>query len=292
MKKVFFVTLLGVIVAFLFLLTGCSKSNAKGGSSGGTNGGYFFENTEWVGTATLLAREYPQPIDLYFSGDTTVYAYCLFHLNLGSSWFDQDSLVGKITDIEPGSDSTFLVSVTYAATNDQQVYTLTPHGSANGGSTATSPAGAPAGFSVDLLQAQAKVASVANSNWSGLPRFPNQTGPYISYQYPDVSSVSFNNDGTTSYFRNGVLFEITSQIASEDYVLKEKYWQHSSRIQFYGLNENTVQAVPYFGVLAADQKSLMVDSHSSVGARLPYYGQTIETNGPVGETPVIYPLPK
>ena len=277
------------LTATILLVTACKKDKpAPGGSGsgpGGSNSPYFFANTEWVGTASTQGQEYPQPIDLVFSGDTGTIAYCLFHMyDGGSGYFIADSMVGKITSIAGGTNGSYTVDVTYAATGDQQQYAVTQTG-LNGGSVSGSPAISYQQFGVTLLAGAVKPASLSATNWSG-HKIVSADATNGLYAYPDLATMSFNYDGTTSYIRNGT--QILDGELNAPKALEVNYAQYSSRVLFYGYNEEQVKLVLYFGVLSADGNSMAVDARDHVLGRLPNYSQTIDWYGPPGETPIIY----
>ncbi len=69
-----------VMVGFV---SGCKKSNAKGGgggTTGGNVGGLAIAGNEYQGFMTELSREWQKPILVHFNADSTVIDYSFFYL--------------------------------------------------------------------------------------------------------------------------------------------------------------------------------------------------------------------
>jgi hypothetical protein len=278
------------LVAITCLIS-CKKDNtpAGPGGPGGTGGNnpapaYFFANTEWTGSCHIVSQQYDLPCYLRFNGDSTVSVYALFYWQLGGSFQAEDSAVGKITGIDTVTNGNTSINVSFALTGDKQTYTLTNKNTLVGVTAAGSTASSNNTFSPHLQLCPAPIPSVKNTSWSS--KKMTGGGPTDGmYAYPDLATFSFG-DKSQVYYRNGSI--ITYTPSDQLQILLMEYSQQGPRIYLSGFNETNNLLVGYFGVLAPDGASMLVDARAKRYARLPNYLQTIYWYGPPGVTPVIY----
>ncbi|HMH21059.1 MAG TPA: hypothetical protein VK563_04760 [Puia sp.] len=272
----------GILMA-IASLAGCKKTGKPGGS-GNTGSAYFFANTEWVGTCHTVSQEYDLPCYLRFNGDTTVSVYATFTWLVGGAIVWVDSTVGHITKIDTANGGT-AISVTFPQSGDQQVYSISNKNELAGGSIASSPAPTNSTFNPHLQLCPKTIPNLSGDTWSS--KKMTGGGPTDGmYAYPDVQTFSFGDNSKLVFYRGGkiVTYTPTDQIQ----ILLFGYQQVGRLIYFAGFNETTDLLIPYFGVLAADGKTILVDARRKDVARLPNYVQTIYWYGPPGVTPAIY----
>ncbi|PTT01130.1 hypothetical protein DBR11_08100 [Pedobacter sp. HMWF019] len=147
-------------------------------------------------------------------------------------------------------------------------------------------------FTFNLARCPDKINSVKSSSWSGKVRPGTETAQNPQYYYPDLSAIAFG-DTEEQFFRNGKI--ITYTLKDKVDPVKILYRQNGSMVFFYGYDEIYDKIYPYFGVLAPDGKTMMVDAwavdQSKYGygsPRLPNYVDTNAPYGPNGVTPVIF----
>jgi hypothetical protein len=273
-------------IIILSCLTGCKKDKptTPGGPGGKPVSAYFFENTEWTGACHTLSQQYDLPCYLRFNGDTTVSVYALFYWTLGGSFQAVDSVVGKITGIDTVKGGVTTINVTIPLTGDMMVYTITNKNTIAGSTTTGSTASGYNTFSPHLQLCPAPVSSLKATSWSS----KKMTGGGATdgmYAYPDLATFSFG-DSSQEYTRSGaiVIYTPTDHIQ----ILLMAYSQKGSRIYLSGFNEDKDLLIGYFGVLAPDGATMLVDARAKNDARLPNYLQTIYWYGPPGVTPIIY----
>jgi hypothetical protein len=273
--RIFFV----LVVTGLF--TSCKKDN-KGPAGAHPGSGYFFENTEWAGTCHTVSQEYDLPCYLRFNGDTTVSVYSTFNWILNGALVYVDSVVGDVTAIDTTNGST-LISVNYPSSGDQQVYSISNKNELAGGSIATSTAYFDNTFNPHLQLCPKTIPSLSGTSWSS--KKMTGGGPTDGmYAYPDLQTFTFADDNKLVFYRAGHI--ITYTPTDHIQILLEEYNQDGRRIYLAGYNEESDLLIGYFGVLAADGKTMLVNSRASY--RLPNYIQTIYWYGPPGVTPTIY----
>jgi hypothetical protein len=259
----------------------CKKDNkGPGGNNGGS--GYFFENTEWVGTAHGASQEYDLPCYLRFNGDTTVSVYSTFNWVLNGALVFVDSVIGHVTEIDT-TNGGVLISVSFPTSGDQQVYSISNKNELAGGSIAASTAYFANTFSPHLQLCPKTIPSLAETSWSS--KIITEAGPTSGlYAYPDLQTFKFRGDNKLEFYRAGHI--ITYTPTDHIQILLEEYKQDGRKIYFAGYDESRDLLNGYFGVLAADGTTMLVNSRASY--RLPNYVQTIYWYGPPGVTPTIY----
>jgi hypothetical protein len=279
--RITFLTKITCVLIAIASLTACKKAGSPAGPGNNRGPAYFFANTEWTGTIHTVSEEYDQPCYLRFNGDTTVSVYSSFIWILGGVAQYVDSTVGHITKIDESGAAT-IIAVTFPQSGDQQEYSITGQNTLLGGSTAASTANVDNTFNPSLQRCPPTTASVAGTFWSSKKMVGGPTDGM--YAYPDVQTFSFNDNNTTTYYRNGHIITYTPTDRLQ--ILLEEYNQHGPMINFAGFNEEQDLLMGYFGVLTPDGKSMLVNSYASY--RLPNYTQTIYWYGPPGVTPVIF----
>jgi hypothetical protein len=276
-------TKIACLLIAIGFMTGCKKTNNSPGS-GGNGSPYFFANTEWVGIAHTLSQEYDLPCYMRFNGDTGVSVYATFTWLVNSAIQYVDSVVGHITAIDTTGGS-MLIRVSFPQSGDQQVYSISGKNTLAGGSTTSSTASPYNTFSPHLQLCPSKVPSLLGTSWSS--KKMTGGGPTDGmYAYPDLQTFSFGSDKNLVFYRGGHI--ITYTPTDHIQILLEAYSQVGRRIYFAGFNEASDLLIGYFGVLAADGTTMLVDSRRKDVARLPNYLQTIYWYGPPGVTPTIY----
>jgi len=281
-----------LFITSVIFLGACNKNdlpNPDGtGGSGSNSSAYFFENTDWTGVANTYGQTYQQPFYLHFNGDTTVSVYALFSWVTSATDYtivQYDSVVGKITNIDTETNSQTTISVTYPASNDQQIFHFQDKTNLSGGSIATSPATISAQYSFILQLNPATIPSVNGTSWN-TDKMVNTGTTNGMYEFPDINGISFIENNKMTYFRNGKTTTYTPP--TQDQLLIEGYKQEGPKIYFAGFNEEQDLLIQYFGVLSADGQSILADCRNRQYARLPNYTQTIYWYGSPGVTPVMH----
>ncbi|WP_143307678.1 hypothetical protein [Chitinophaga vietnamensis] len=287
----------------LLLLAACSKSahpspgpNPPPVTSGAFD---FLKNSQWVGTYHIVSpgTQYDPPCCLQFNGDNTavtLYSNFIFYNQNRSGYIYLDSIQGTIKSIKkvdylgnPNQQDTSQVGIEliYAATADtHRIIISADRNQMTSSTTIANAYNFNAIIAAKLAPFPAAGYSLTGTSWKGKY--------YDGNSYPDVAGIEFIKDGTnnvTRYLRSGILLHDGDQKA-----VQALYVQQGCRVYMSGFNEENPpagfvgRAVPYFGVLAPDGKSMWVHSTSD-HSRLPYYGGTSPNNpyGPVGTTPEI-----
>ena len=272
------------LMSAIILLFGCGKNTPHKGGPGAAAGTSFFANTEWTGVAKTYGQTYPQPFYLHFNGDTTVSVYALFAWVVGNDVVWHDSTIGKITSIETAANGQTSIAVNYPLSNDQQVYIIDDKKMMTGGSVSSTQAAASAQYTVTLQINPAVIPSIDGTSWNTdiMTGGPTNNMP----EFPDINGIHFTGNNKMTYTRGGKI--ITYTPPTQDQLLIEGYQQHGPRIYFAGYNETSDLILQYFGVLAADGKTILADSRTRQYARLPNYLQTIYWYGQPGVTPVTH----
>lgn len=263
---------------------GCSKSNSlKGGSGGGTgtSGSFAFAGYEYEGSMTELSREWEKPILVHFNADSTVTDYCFFMFN--GNTFDPDSLSGKILQVGTASGGGPSVTVYFKDIADTQVYDFSPDLSGlSGGSNGL--AGNQFYFP-GLTKITKTAAALGTSFWTcDTSMEPNSTQG--SPWYPDINGTQFNSNSFCNYSRNGGPAEIG--LVPNQTLVSIEYFQHGSRVYFYGYNETISTGIPYFGIISNDGNTIYADTRDFIKGRVPIYGQTKDYYGEAGNPPVMH----
>lgn len=270
-----------ICAAAVLLWSSCKKDTGSGTTTPAPKAfADFLKNTQWVGTLDKGGYQYAPPCCLRFSSTDKFVIYAPFFFPVSGGGFTaKDSLTGRILSIDSLPDGRTSVKTSIEMLNETILY-ISDRKSMTSSTTSVSK---PNPFKCELFTAGN--SSVKDTRWSG----PLMTGGPTSgfFAYPDLSSIGFLTDGTSVYYRNGVLVpaQPTPQLPNPG-VLKVGYLQYGAMVFMSGYNETNLKIVDYFGVLMPDGTKMMVHS-GSADSRLPYYLQTIAWYGPIGTTPVI-----
>lgn len=257
------------------LMSACTKDDAPQKQQAA-----FPANTEWTGTMHLVGWRYDQPCNLRIHGDNTVTLYSLFAFFIDNDIVNKDSLAGTILQTDHAGNLTRVTISFPDLPNIEQNTTIViqdqqtlEYQSSTGN------------FALHLTKFPEQGTSV-QGRWSGPVM---HGGPLEGFHaYPDLSSIDFGVDGTTTYGRNGSLAEIKNPQSGEFTIIRAPYKQDGANVWMDGYNEMNGKLVLYFGVLMPDGQGMWVDSRNSAEGRLPSYLATIDWNGPKGVTPVIH----
>jgi hypothetical protein len=279
--------------AMVSLVIGCSKSNSsKGGSGGGSGGGttggkvggLAIANNEYQGFMTELSREWQKPILVHFNADSTVIDYSFFYLAVtGYNYFLQDSLTGKIIQMGTGTGGGPTVTVYFKDIADTQVYNFSPDLSGlTGGSNGLA---ANQFYFSGLTRITKPAASLAGSFWTCDSSTENNATKGSQW-YPDINGTQFGSNSFCTYLRNGGQAEIG--VVPNQTAVTFEYFQYGSRVYFYGYNEETPQAIPYWGIISNDGNTINADTEDFTYGRVPTYVQTFDYYGEAGNPPVMH----
>ena len=273
--------------ACVVLMIGCSKSKPGSGSgTGGSTGGkgLSFANTEYVGTCTELSRFWPKPICVHFNDDSTVYAFCVFYLQVHGNNYQYDSVRGKITQIGTGTGGGISVTVAYPDIADTQVYNFsTDMSGLSGGSNGLA---SNQFYFSGLQKVSDKMPALGASFWN-TDTIHSADATNGLLMTPDIAGVQFQSNGFSSYLRNGGA--AVSGVVPNQYVIQFEYWQYNSRVYFYGYNEDYPEGVEYFGVLMPDGNTMLCDPYYDLNvARVTSPYSTIDWYGPAESTPTMH----
>ena len=273
------------IIAICFFAS-CKKSKSPVIND---NTKYSFKNTEWIGTFHSISQQYDAPCSMLFREDTAVTVYGLFTYVVDLStmkyiWLD--SINGTITKVDTITTAgTTVIDIYFSLTGQKEEFYIPDKMNLLSRTDLTN---LPYNYFIHTMGlCPDKIPSVQGTSWSGA--LQSNLDTYKSYDYPDLSSVQFGTD-YVEFVRNGHIITYTDPAEQRKYF----YHQIGARIYFAGYDEVYNKIYPYFGVLAPDGKSMLVDARpidqSVFGygtPRLPNYLQTNDTYGLPGVTPYI-----
>ena len=262
-------------LAFILVVPACKKDNTSQKGNQKT----FPLNTEWTGTLHLGTQQYDQPCYLRVNDNETVSIYSLFAFIIDGNIEYKDSLTGPVTNI---SNENGAVNVEADLPDLPIIGGHTTFTIKDNKLTCASRNGDFVVLHFDLFPD--KMISIEGT-WSG----PVMHGGPLEgrHAYPDLSSIIFGADGTTTYKRNGEIAQIKVPQFGTFTIVKGGYTQQGAMVWMDGYNESSQKTVPYFGVLTASGDKMMVNSRNRIDGRLPSHTATIDWNGPKGVTPVI-----
>jgi hypothetical protein len=242
----------------------------------------FPRNTEWVGTMDRAGYQYAPPADIQFRDKDEFVIYGPHIILQEGGWSLADSVKGTITSVTEVDNTTIEIK-----TNIESYGAITMTIKDRKTLTALSADGSKVQFSMDYYEA----AKSFQGTFTG--PIITGSGPSVGMNaYPDLSTITFDLNGQTSYTRYGQQVQVgVSSPAPGLRILFLPYKKVGATIFMEGWNESLLQPVGYryMGVLMPGDREMMV--HSNVtGARLPYYAQSIPWYGPIGQTPIIKKL--
>lgn len=259
----------------LLLTPSCKKDNTSQKGNQKT----FPLNTEWTGTMHLGNQQYDQPCYLRINDNNTVSIYSLFAFIINRNIEYKDSLTGPVTHI---SDENGTATVEADLPDLPIIGGHTTFTIKDNKLTCASRDG---GFVVLHLELFPDKKISIEGGWSG----PVMHGGPLEgrHAYPDLSSILFGTDGTTTYKRNGEIAQIKVPQFGTFTIVKGGYQQKGAMVWMDGYNESIQKTVAYFGVLMPSGDKMMVNSRDRIDGRLPSHTATIDWYGPKGVTPVI-----
>jgi hypothetical protein len=270
-----YASLLVSFLALILLVPACKKNN----TSQKGNQKKFPLETVWTGTLHLGNQQYDQPCYLRFNNDQTISIYSLFAFIINGNIEYKDSLTGPVTNIsnENGTVNVEADLPDLPIIGGHTTFTIKDNKLAC--------ASRDGGFVVLHLELFPDKKISIEGGWSG----PGMHGGPLEgrYAYPDLSSIIFDADGTTTYKRNGEIAQIKVPQFGTFTIVKGLYKQQGVMVWMDGYNESTQKTVPYFGVLMASGDKMMVNSRNRIDGRLPSHSATIDWYGPKGVTPII-----
>jgi ABC-type glycerol-3-phosphate transport system substrate-binding protein len=254
----------------------CKKEDTSPSDQSGS----FPLNTQWTGTMYLVGRQFAEPCFLKINLDKTITIYSFFSFIDNNNIIEKDSITATITNIEQANGDINLEIEFPDFSNILETGTLVIKDEQSINYT-----GANGNFGLYLNKFPDKTFS-AEGEWSG----PVMTGRYEGQNaYPDLSSIVFAADGSTTYLRQGKVADYGVPQASDYYIIKGVYQQKGPMVWMDGYNEQSNKMIPYFGVFLVSGDTLLVSSRDFLNGRLPtkINGYTDNPYGPVGHTPMI-----
>lgn len=248
-------------IAFLLALSllafSCKKNNSHPDDTSS-----FPLNTEWTGTMHQTSEQYYEPCYLRINKDKTLKIYGFFYSydadNDRTEYKDSlDGIVKKIDTVNGKVNVVVNISGYPPAAGDQTI-TITDKSTlqCNG---AFSP------FALFLNRFSDEKVSVLGK-WAG----PVMHGRYEGRNaYPDLLDIVFNEDGTTTYWRNGNLAVGGVPQASDYYIITAPFKQSGPLVWMNGWNEVKPKLVSYFGVFKAGGDTLLVTTRDFIDGRIP-----------------------
>lgn len=260
----------------LLTFVSCKKEDTSPSDQSGS----FPLNTQWTGTMYLVGRQFAEPCFLKINADKTISIYSFFSFIDNNNIIEKDSITVTITNIEQANgdinlgiefpDFSSILETGTLVIKDEQSINYT---------------GANGNFGLYLNKFPDQKFST-EGEWAG----PVMEGRYEGRNaYPDLSSIVFAADGSTTYLRQGEVADYGVPQASDYYIIKGVYQQKGPMVWMDGYNEQSNKMIPYFGVFLASGDTLLVSSRDFLNGRLPtkINGYTDNPYGPVGYTPMI-----
>jgi hypothetical protein len=237
----------------------------------------FPHDTEWVGVLDRSGYQYAPPACLRFKENDKLVVYAPHFFVEGGTLIRVDSVNGSVTGITEVDGATMEVK---ADIEHYGLVTMTIKDRQSLTAISTN-ASKPVPFTLEIYDTP---GSLEGTTWSGPVMTGGPTDGMVAY--PDLSTITFGKN-TTSYVRNGVIVpeQNTPQMPAPG-VLQVLYKKIGATVLMTGYNEQGMYLYGYMGVLLPGNDRMMVYS-GAMGARLPYYTQTIAWYGPIGQTPII-----
>ena len=269
MKLYFSISLL--LFSFLWLLSACTNDEVpkKGDSV------VFPLNTEWTGVMHQTSEEYYEPCYLRINNDSTIKMYGLFYYYnvVDNSVLHRDSVSGTVKSIDTADGKitvVFRISG-YSGISGDQTLVITDKRNLRCNGT-SSP------FALFLQEFLNKQVSI-EGKWSG----PALHGQYEGrFAYPDLLDIVFNGNGTTTYWRKGVLVHYGVPQTGDYYLIKAPYRKIGPMVWMDGYNEDYQKLIPYLGILTGQGDTLLVTTRNFVEGRVPSKINGLYQEGPYG----------